>query len=159
MSEIWKDIVDYEGLYQVSNLGRVKSFKWNKDKILKGGIDLTGYYLVVLHKNRLRKTKRIHQLVSVAFLNHIPNGYELVVDHINDDKIDNRVENLQLVTQRENAYKKQGNYSSQYKGVCWHKQTKKWVAHITINGKLKHLGLFINEKDASNAYKNKLKNI
>ena len=108
---------------------------------------------------RIFREDHAHQLVAIAFLGHKPDGYILVVDHINDIKTDNRVENLQIVTARFNVYKTQKKYSSQYKGVCWHKYTKKWQASIYINGKIKYLGLFIDENEAHLTYQNALKNI
>jgi hypothetical protein len=158
--EIWKDIPGYEGLYQVSNLGRVKSLKYRGgkyEKVMVGGINGSGYRHVILRCNGEQKTKKIHQLVAIAFLNHKPNGYELVVDHINDNKLDNRVENLQIVTQRFNAFKTQGKYSSMYKGVSLNKMSNRWESKIVINGKKKYLGLFKCELAASYAYQKALR--
>jgi hypothetical protein len=167
--EIWKDIPNYEGIYQVSNLGNVKSLpnlRWNgkchrniKEKILQKGLDTKGYYQVSLYKNKFRKSFGIHKLVAMAFLKHTPCGYELVVDHINDIKTDNQVENLQIVTQRFNCKKTQNTYSSKYKGVNWSKNDKKWKSSIYINGKQNHLGYFKCETSAHLAYQNKLKQI
>jgi len=167
--EIWKDIPEYEGYYQVSNLGRVKSLdrfidKKNnrcffKGKILKININKNGYCFIVLYKNKKSKNLRIHQLVSMAFLNHKPCGMKLVVDHINDIKTDNRLENLQIVTTRYNAFKTQSNYSSKYKGVHWDNERKKWSVSISINGKSNRIGRFKDEYDAHLAYQNKLKEI
>jgi hypothetical protein len=84
---------------------------------------------------------------------------ELVIDHINDIKTDNRVENLQIVSHRFNVCKTQGRYSSKYKGVCWCKTKNRWLAKIKINGKNLHLGYMTNEEEASQAYQNKLKEI
>ena len=165
MEEIWKDIPGYEGIYQVSNLGNVKSLPrimikkgvfLSNEKILKSGINNLGYLSVVLF-NKNTKTFKVHQLVAMAFLNHIPDGtYRLVVDHINRDKLDNKVENLQIITQRKNVSKdKKG--TSKYTGVSWNIRNKKWVSQIRINGKVKYLGLFNTELEASEAYKNKLK--
>jgi len=156
--EIWKDVVGYESLYQVSNLGRVKSLHQKKEKILSPRL-CKGYFLVALCLKNERKDIYIHQLVAMAFLNHIPNGYEKVVDHINDIKTDNRLENLQVVTHRFNAYKTQGKYASNYKGVCWDKERNKWIAKIYLNGKHLFLGRFTTEKEASQVYQNKLKQI
>jgi hypothetical protein len=170
MEEIWKDIPDYEGLYQVSNLGRVKSLpkEWvagggallkHNGKLLKQGKSSSGYYNVNLSKDSIIRNFCVHQLVAIAFLGHIPNRMELVVDHINDNPTDNRVENLQIVTQRFNAFKTQGIYSSKYKGVSWDKNAKKWVAQITISRKVKNLGRFNCELKANQAYENALKNL
>lgn len=104
--EIWKDIPEFEG-YQVSNLGRVKSLERIdarghrvKEKILKPWITRKGYYLVTLCKNSIVKAYRVHRLVWSAFNGQIPEG--LQVNHINEIKTDNRLENLNLMTCKEN---------------------------------------------------------
>jgi len=77
------------------------------------------------------------------------------VDHIDRNTVDNRIENLRLATHAQNMAnkgKQKGTYSSEYKGVCWHKATKNWRARIMVDGKLIHLGLFIDEMDAASAY-------
>lgn len=158
MEEIFKDIPGYEGLYQVSNLGRVKSLYQRKEKILSPR-PCKGYYLVALCFNNKRKDIYIHQLVAMAFLGHKPNGYKKVVDHVNDIKTDNRLENLQVVTHRFNTYKTQGKYASNYKGVCWDKERNKWMAKFYLNGKHLFLGRFNTEEEAKNCYQNKLKDI
>ena len=169
MKEIFKDIPNYEGVYQVSNLGRVKSLNrvilrrdgknyTAKEKILKSGVGGNGYLIVNLSCEGKFKTKSVHQLVAIVFLNHTPCGHKIVVDHINCDEQDNRLENLQLISQRENTSKdKKG--SSKYTGVNWHKASNKWRSLISINGKLKHLGCFKCELEASAAYQSKLKEI
>ena len=159
MEEIWKDVPEYDGLYQVSNLGRVRSLKYNKIKILKPAPKGIGYIGFILSKYNKKKTFGTHQLVAMAFLNHKRNGHNLVVDHINDNKLDNRVENLQIVTPRYNARKTQGKYSSQYKGVSWSKSKKKFQASIFEKNKSIFLGLFENEYDAHLAYQNALQNL
>ncbi len=152
--EQWKDIPGYEGLYKVSDLGNVLSVRNNIN--LKPGLS-HGYKTFTLCNNKKRSTKTAHLLVSMAFLNHKPCKYEVVIDHINDIKTDNRVENLQIVTQRFNVYKTQGKYSSQYKGVHWSKQKSKWNSRIHINGKRINLGLFNDEDLAGKAYQDALK--
>ena len=160
MQEIFKDIPNYEGLYQVSNFGNVKSLKWGKENILKDVLSKQGYLIYTLRKNKTRKDMKGHQLVAMAFFNHTPDGtHKLVVDHINDIKTDNRVENLQIVTQRFNSHKTQGNYSSKYKGVCWVGKRNKWMASIYLNKKSFFLGYFENEYDAHLVYQNKLKEV
>ena len=114
--EIWKDIPEYEGLYQASNLGRVKSLERFrkgkndslasvKEKILKPSINHRGYYQVALCKNSIRKFYYVHRLVYEAFNGSIPEG--LQVNHINEVKTDNRLSNLNLMTPKENI-----NYGS-----------------------------------------------
>tara|TARA_R100000544_G_scaffold25671_1_gene13083 strand:+ start:212 stop:715 length:504 start_codon:yes stop_codon:yes gene_type:complete len=161
MKEIFKDIKGYEGLYQVSNLGNVKSLKRKhvtKDKLLSPCMANNGYLKVNLTKNGIYKNNSIHQLIAITFLNHVPNGRNIIVDHIDNNPLNNNLENLQLITQRENVSKDRVNCSSRYTGVCWHKSLNKWVSSITINGKRKHLGYFNTEIEASNEYQKALKN-
>jgi hypothetical protein len=170
MNEIWKDIPDYEGMYQVSNLGNVKSLSrvvlrkgkypfLSKEKILSGRIDSNGYYSLSLFKNKTRKFFKKHQLVAMAFLGHKPDGStKIVVDHIDNNKLNNRLDNLQLISHRENVSKdKKG--TSEYTGVCWNKKSNKWKAYIMLNKKQKYLGYFETEQDAHLAYKNALKQL
>lgn len=112
--EFWKDIEGYEGLYQVSNIGQVKSLKRNK--ILKPAPNSCGYLQVCLHKNGKQKTFRIHRLVAEAFL---PNEDELPeVDHINSDKTDNRVANLQWISHVENNRKRESGMMIPRRVIC-----------------------------------------
>lgn len=170
--EIWKDVINYEGLYQVSNLGNVKSLdrivtKSNgvqmvlKGKELKKSKQKTGYLKVNLYKNRIEKQFLAHQVVAIVFLNHVPNGTnEIVVDHINGIRHDNRLENLQLITNRENSSKdKIGKGSSPYIGVSFLKAKKKYESRIRYKGKLIHLGNYIDPYDAHLAYQKALERI
>ena len=101
----------------------------------------------------------MHILVAMAFLGHKPDGHKIVVDHINGDKLNNRLENLQLITNRENVSKDRNGCSSKFVGVHWDKSTSKWKAHIAIEGKQKHLGRFSNELQAAEAYQLELNKI
>ena len=100
MKEIWKDIKNYEGIYQISNLGRVKSFKNKKPKIIKHG-SWEGYPVVQLSNHNERHTFQIHRLVAEAFIPN-PNNYPQV-NHINENRTDYRIENLEWCTQKMNV--------------------------------------------------------
>ena len=149
--EEYRSIKGYED-YQVSNLGNVKSFKRGKERVLKPGVSSPGYLVVNLWKEKTPKTFQIHKLVAMSFLDHKPCGYKLVVNHINFNKTNNNVRNLEIISHRENTNRKHLKSSSKYTGVCWNKRANKWRADINVNGKLKYLGLFKDELKASEAY-------
>lgn len=96
--EVWKNVLGYEGLYQVSNLGRVKSLVRpyrNEERILKQKDNGFGYLYVTLCKNGKMKNYRVNRLVALTYVPN-PHNYKFV-DHINGNKTDNRVENLRWV--------------------------------------------------------------
>jgi hypothetical protein len=160
--EIWEDIPSYEGYYQVSSLGRVKSLSNNKskkEKILKPKTNTNKYLSVILSKKNVKKHTSVHQLVAMAFLGHKPKGMELVVNHKNFIRHDNRLENLEIVTARENSNLKHIKSSSKYIGVGWNNRDKKWASYFTIKKKTINLGYFENELDASKMYQIALENI
>jgi hypothetical protein len=165
--EIYNDIPGYEGLYQVSNYGNVKSLsklvngKSNIKRNVQGkqmSLVLRGdYFEICLCKQGKRKLYRVHQLVAMAFLGHIPDGYKLVIDHIDNNKLNNYVENLQIVDCRVNVSKDKKNKTSQYTGVSINKNSKKFESRITIKDKNVNLGYFDNEYEAHLAYQKALK--
>ncbi|MDN3641161.1 NUMOD4 motif-containing HNH endonuclease [Lutimonas halocynthiae] len=160
--ETYKDILGYEGHYQISNLGNIKSLKRNCENVLSPSVDNTkGYYRICLYKKGKRKSYYVHQLVAIAFLNHVPNGNGLVVDHINNDKSNNKEDNLQIISNRENLSKDKWrhNPSSSYIGVSLHLLKKKWESRIEVNGTSHHLGSFKKEYEAGLEYYMALKHI
>jgi hypothetical protein len=111
--EIWKPVVGYEGLYEVSSLGRVKSLQktifrekhgnWvQPERILKNSSQQNGYVAITIYKNGKAKRINIHRLVCVSFVQN-PNN-KPCVNHKNGVKSDNRLENLEWVTFSENTF-------------------------------------------------------
>lgn len=102
MEEIWKDINGYEGLYQVSNLGRVKSLgnnKTRKEKVLSARKHTDGHLFISLYKNGKGKNYKVHFLVAEAFIPNTEN--KPICHHIDKNKENNVVENLMWVTQKQ----------------------------------------------------------
>ena len=109
--ETWKEIAGYEGLYEVSDLGRVKSLKYGKEKILKPGKDTRGYLNVILFKDGKSKNSKVHRLVAEAF---IPNPNNLdTVNHKDEVKTNNTVTNLEWMSIKDN-----NNYGTRNKRVA-----------------------------------------
>lgn len=105
--EFWKDINDYEGLYMVSNLGRVKSLNYRrtgKERLMKPSPDKWGYLRVNLCKNGEQESCLVHQLVMEAFVGKCPDGYE--VDHYDWKPSNNRLSNLRYLLAKENYSRK-----------------------------------------------------
>lgn len=104
MSEIWRDVLGYEGIYQVSTLGNVRNIDWRKTGVprLKAQIiDKDGYHIVCLCKNKVQKNVRVHRLVAQAFLPTFSD--RLQVNHKDENKSNNAVTNLECITPIKNA--------------------------------------------------------
>ena len=98
MEEEWKDVKGFEGLYQISNYGRIKSLRFNKVRLMKPFIK--SYYMVELCVNSVRKTFMVHRLVAEAFIPNPENKPQ--VNHIDGNKLNPRVDNLEWCTPSEN---------------------------------------------------------
>ena len=107
--EKFKPIIGYEGLYEVDNLGSIKNTKTNR--ILKPITNKIGYNVVNLRKNNKTINHKIHRLISIAFIPNLKNKPQ--VNHINGIKTDNRIENLEWATAKENS-----NHA-QRTGLCY----------------------------------------
>lgn len=171
MEELWKDIPETDGFYQLSDLGRVHSclpkggdisLRYKKEtiwKIMKPfGVE-RGY---LVHEFRWGGVpsiirKKLHRMVWEVFHGAIPKGMQ--IDHKNNNRSDCSLLNLRLATPRQNAQNMQKIFSkngtkcsSKYKGVSYHKQKKKWQASITVNGLRNYLGQFDTEENAAITY-------
>lgn len=103
IQEIWKDVVGYEGRYEISSLGSVKSLNYNKTgkpKLLAKIFHHSGYLCTCLNRGGKVKWIYVHRLVAIAFIPN-PNGYDQV-NHINSNKSDPRLENLEWCNQSQN---------------------------------------------------------
>lgn len=133
-NEIWKDIEGFEGLYQVSNMGRVKN---KKQHVLKPQI-YDGYFCVGLHKKEFHKIVKIHKLMGIHFLN---NKYKegFVIDHIDGNRTNNSISNLRWVKKSQNEINSKigRNNKSGYKGVCFDITHNRWLSFWEENGKQK----------------------
>ncbi len=164
----WIDIPKYEGYYKINIFGDIKSIKREiinnqgikqirKEVVLKPRLGDKGYLYVVLCKLNIRKTIRVHQLMVITFLNHKLDGTtKLVVDHIDNNPLNNKLENLQILTQYQNRIKDMKGYSSDFPGVGWSKFHNKWRVRVQYNNIRKNVGYFNNEQDAITACKNEL---
>jgi len=153
----YKPIPGFEK-YGISTDGELKNFRTGNT--FRGGPGRKGYYMTTLtDSNGKNKPLWIHQLMAITYLGHIRCGMKMVVDHIDNNRSNNCLENLQLITNRENATKDKKKGTSKYPGVSWQPQrARKWVAYIYMNGKLKNLGTFSTEEQAAEAYQTALRN-
>ncbi len=150
MIEQWKAVKDFEGVYEVSNLGRVKRIALGlgtnaKDGILKPGLSKKGYPRVYLSKHSKKYTKPLHILVAQAF---IPNPHNLPqVNHKDGNKLNASVENLEWTTQKGNMLHsaKLGLHGD---GVYYDKGMERWVARYYLESKRINLGTFTTKEEA-----------
>lgn len=145
--EQWKRF----GRYAISNYGGVKSVETERPKKIKLHRDKKDYLRYGFYENHKMKTIRVHLLVWDLFGSNPRKG--LHVDHIDENKENNKIDNLQLLTPQQNFIKtrskKRDNYSSKYMGVSY--DNGKWVARKKNNGKYKNLGRFSTEEEAYRA--------
>lgn len=126
----------------------INQYKWHARK------KPSGTWYAIRSKNKKYVAIFMHRLIL-----NIPEGFE--VDHINGDGLDNRHCNLRIATHSQNHMniKKYANKSSIFKGVCWDKQTNKWIVHIRLNRVMIHLGRFSDEVEAAREYDAKAKEL
>jgi len=141
MKEIFRDY-PLDNRYKVSNLGNVIGVG---GFILKPNKLSCNYLRIKFHKKNIT----IHQMAAETFLGYVRDGTnKTVVDHINGNKLDNRLSNLRIISNRENLQRRGG--TSKYVGV--HKQRNSWLSNVTLNNVLYYLGSYNTEVEAHHAY-------
>lgn len=132
--ENWKDVIGYEGLYQVSNFGNIRALNYRKCKgkviNLKNFDNGYGYHIVNMHKNGKHRSEKVHRLVAISFLNN-PDDLPLV-NHINGIRNDNRAENLEWCTHAKNMIHAEnlGSFNG-YDKICRDRFSKKVINNNT----------------------------
>lgn len=156
--EIWKDIIGYEGHYKISSLAIIVSTKNNKTIIRKQPIDNRGYHTVGLCLNGVQKKYTTHRILAKVFIPNPENHPD--VNHKNGIRTDNRLENLEWVSRRENVT--HGNLRAgkgkNTVGTLFYPQRaingKGWKSTIFFNKKSVHLGFYKTQQEAHGAYLN-----
>jgi hypothetical protein len=142
-----KQIQISKGLYTVvddEDFERLNHFKWYAKPNFKT-VYAERNIRFLNGEQRQKKMLMHHDILT------LPNGMQ--TDHIDGNGLNNQKSNLRLVTNRENSQNKHTKKSSRFPGVCWYKDSKKWVSRININGVKKYLGLFVSEEEAAIAYR------
>lgn len=163
-NEIWKDIKNYEGLYQVSNLGNVRSLdrlmstltgdRLYKGKQLKPKLLQTGYLQVSLYKNNDNNGRHyqplVHQLVALSFLNN-ENNYKSI-NHIDGNKQNNNSSNLEYCTYSYNELHKY-RILNKKRGVYYDSKRNEYYAQLRYKGNIINLGRFKDKEEAYEAFR------
>jgi hypothetical protein len=147
MEEEWKGIDGFRD-YEVSNMGRIRSLKWGKQRILKDRKDGCGYSQAILCRDGGEHSHKVHRLVALAFVANPENKPQ--IDHINRTISDNRAENLRWVTRDENMLNTHRHHHDMY-SIRWLADIRKYKVQINIKKKQTYLGCFDTFEQAKTA--------
>jgi hypothetical protein len=147
MEEVWRPMYEFEENYEASNFGKIRNSK--TQECLKYHLTKKGYLQVNLCKNGVKSVKLVHRLIYPSFYPY----QNKQIDHKDQNKTNNHIDNLRWVSQTENQHNTQKRQfcSSKYKGVSWNKNRNKWVAYVNMDRRI-HLGYFNVEEEAGRAY-------
>ena len=150
--EQWRSVSGFLH-YMISSCGRVMNIQ--TFKVLRPGINGSGYLYVMLYSNAEVSNKSIHRLVAEAFLLNLTDLP--CVDHKDRNSLNNHISNLRWCSKRQNNQNrsKRKNTTSVYKGICFDKSKNKWRARIKHNERSIYIGLFTDESEAAHAYDRK----
>ena len=131
----------------------INQWKWQAhySHSIKGYYAVRNHYIGYFNGKEKGKLIRMSRLIMERMVNR-ELGQKEVVDHINNNPLDNCRSNLRIASRRQTLQNRKCKTSSEYPRVSWHIRANKWLAQIRLNGKLKYLGYFVNEKDAAKAY-------
>lgn len=166
--EIWQTVLGYEGLYEVSNLGRVKALEvelinhmngvsYKRFPFILKQTVVGGYCKAYLNKYKSGKTLAVHRLVGIAFIPNPSNKPQ--INHKDRVTQNNKVDNLEWVDNRENVthFANMKPKTSKYTGVSWKANTRNWRAVFSKNKRQIHVGSFATEEEAFEAYQKAIK--
>jgi hypothetical protein len=157
LDEIWKSVPEFKD-YIVSNLEKVKSLKFNREKILNSKKDK--YEYVTLYNGNNKRCISIHRLIAELFKGFVPtNDRSIIVDHLYNNTHDNSENMLQVISQRVNTVKGNMNSRSNHVGVSWRENRKIWRVRILYNNKRISLGSFKDKEEAIELHKQFIKDI
>lgn len=150
MKEVWKDVKGFENVYMISSYGRLASIRNGNFHILSNVNSKGGYFSVILKTNNGKKRHtRIHRLVYESFIGELPNGEKMHVHHINGNKQDNRVENLQLISCTEHHAQHLKNNPHLIDGMVYYNKYVKTKIILQCDLKGNVINAFPNAKEAS----------
>ncbi len=147
MEEIWVPALGFESTHEVSNLGKIRNISKYNNRIITQRKTNDGYFYVEICVNYKRGTKKVHRIVAESF-----HGMQInkCVNHIDGNKENNYINNLEWVSTRENMAHRSlmKKKTSKYTNITWDKKKLKWRAQVYIDGKQIYIGLYENEDEA-----------
>jgi len=144
----FRDIDLFNRKLRVYPNGKILVKRCNRDEYYekKCLVHSSGYRHLLLYYEKKHKNYKVHRIIAYAFLELDIDNPKIQIDHIDRCKLNNNISNLRLVSHHQNQF------NTSAKGYYWNKQSQKWSAHIKLDGKKIHLGLFEKEDDARQAY-------
>jgi hypothetical protein len=145
----FKEIELFGNHLRVYECGDILVKRFNRDEYYEKKCYIRGgYKQLKLSYEKKQKSYKVHRIISYAFLGLDIDNPKIKIDHIDRDRLNNKLSNLRQVTNQQNCFNRTA------KGYSWFKRDNKWSAHIKLDGKKIHLGYFDLEEDARQSYLN-----